>query len=609
MVYTCIGEREVMSRNSTCLTEVSYSSVAFLLGAFIICAQLVCSVQRVIHCDTLPVPDPSKWILQPPINAIGPIPSNGEWKTDGGAIVATGTSAPWTGMTAGESSWTDYKLSVRVTIRKPAPRADFPIFHAEYDRYLSRADFPPLCEHTGQYRYRFYAGEFDWGSDAAVLVRYLDRGQCYRVQLSTEYQEIILWHGMGGYLQVVPCKLEAGRAYKLDVLAQGSHLQVLLDGKKVIDYWHDCLPTFAGGIGLAANNSTVAFQDMKVTQLPPAKSGPPPHQPRFASRLWRGLRWIFDGNEPILLMEPDPNKLGGDYTSNVMMFHFVKLRPGYRPLYYTFVGARKNDTLTTKSLRDVRDIKTAGEGTERLTFQFDGATSDKSMLSRHTDTLTFDRVRGSYRHDLDVDIEFPAEQSVYALEFADPLTYNNKEPGRGVKYRWLPAGHQWGVFINEDGGMVRHPISQSLDLDKQNNWTTQKGHSFWMLYPDRAVCPVWEHDISDEPTYIGVCHWGLAPVLPLAQQSTHLQSGRAFQDSLHAHRLSPRRRRATVPSIHSPPADRAARATGREAQLSRDPQRLRLPGIRSRRNVLRSTAQCESSLCRLAVPGRLLGGS
>ncbi len=29
-----------------------------------------------------------------------------------------------------------------------------------------------------------------------------------------------------------------------------------------------------------------------------------------------------------------------------------------------------------------------------------------------------------------------------------------------------------------------------------------------MLYPDRAVCPVFEHDIPHQRSYIGVCHWG-----------------------------------------------------------------------------------------------------
>jgi len=161
--------------------------------------------------------------LLEPVNALGPIKPNGAWKEEGDSIVATGTAAPWTIQVAGDGKWSDYRLSAKVTIRRPAPKADFPIYHAEFDRYLPREWFPPMCQHTGQYRYRYYGGEFDWGSDAAVFVRYRDREDCYRVQLSTEYQELILWHGIGGYLQVVPCELKPGRAYKLEVAARTQH--------------------------------------------------------------------------------------------------------------------------------------------------------------------------------------------------------------------------------------------------------------------------------------------------------------------------------------------------------------------------------------------------
>jgi hypothetical protein len=125
------------------------------------------------------------WTLQPPINARGPIAVNGSWATEGDAFVATGTAAPWTVQTAGDAAWTNYALSATVTIRKAGPKAAYPIFDGEYDRYLPREWFPPLCQHPGQFRYHYYAGEFDWGSEAALYFRYQNREQCYRVQLST----------------------------------------------------------------------------------------------------------------------------------------------------------------------------------------------------------------------------------------------------------------------------------------------------------------------------------------------------------------------------------------------------------------------------------------
>ena len=150
----------------------------------------------------------SEWELVAPVNALGPIEPNGTWTDERGAIVAAGMAAPWTVQTAGDPSWSDYRLSASVTVHRATPALAGRVYHADWDRYLPREMFPPMCQHTGQYRYRYFAGEFDWGSDAAVHVRYAGRWDCYRVQLSTRYQELILWHGLGGYLQVVPCETE-----------------------------------------------------------------------------------------------------------------------------------------------------------------------------------------------------------------------------------------------------------------------------------------------------------------------------------------------------------------------------------------------------------------
>ncbi len=443
------------------------------------------------------------WTLQPPMSGLGPIARNGAWAVERGALVATGAAAPWTVRTAGDPDWTDYQLAVKVTIRQPGPKADYPVFHGEFDRYLPREEFPPLCDHTGQYRFRYYAGEFDWGSEAAVLVRYRDRNDCYRVQLSTEYQEIILWHGVGGYLQVVPWKLEAGKAYDLRVKAQGARLQVLVDGKRAIDYWHEALPTLAGGIGLAAYNSTVAFSDVAVTPLPPA--GPqPPHQARFALRPWRTLTWLFDGNEPITLLEKNRADLES-YVKDSLFYFFVKLRPGYRPEYQCWIAALIGGQ-ATQLQGEESDIKLTGVGTDRLTMQFDTAMPDGSLKVHHTDVVSYDRIRGTYRHDLQSDLAFVRDTTISILEFFDPLTYNNKEPGRGVKYTWLPAGHQWMVITGEDGTLYRMPISQAVSL--VNSWYGTPDHSLWMFYPDRAVCPVFETSTPGEKTYYEVCHWG-----------------------------------------------------------------------------------------------------
>jgi len=448
--------------------------------------------------------------LVEPVNALGPIKRNGTWTQEDAGIVANGTAAPWTIRTAGSSKWTDYRLRCDVTIRRAAPKADYPITFIEYDRYLPREWFPPTAAHTGQHRYRYYAGEFDWGSDAAVFVRYQDREDCYRVQLSSEYQELILWHGVGGYLQVVPCELKQGHTYPLEVRVQGTHIQVLVSGKPKIDYWHRTLPTRSGKIGLGVYRSTVAFDNVSVTELPPLEQAVPAHRARLRTRLWRTLRWVFDGDEPICLVERYPT-LGKNptYLDRSLMLHFIKLCPGYRPTFYAWIAMQyTGGSGLTQLVGDVHDIATTGEGTERLELKFDTKCKKDALRIHHTDVITYDRVRGAYRHDMTYDVRFLAEVKARGFEFIDPLTYNNKFPGRGVKYGWLPSGHVWGLFLGEKGQAYRHPLSQSLALLGQNGWVTAAGRNFWMLYPDRAVCPVWEHDVEGSQYNLGVCHWG-----------------------------------------------------------------------------------------------------
>ncbi|HEY3415398.1 MAG TPA: LamG domain-containing protein, partial [Armatimonadota bacterium] len=262
-----------------------------------------------------------------------------------------------------------------------------------------------------------------------------------------------------------------------------------------------------GGIGLGAYHSTVAFRNVQVTALPAVTNGAPVHQAVFAARKWRGLRWIFDGNEPILVLERNPylDSIEPGVPHN-LQYSFVKLKPGYRPYYNTFVGVDVAASVYTGIEIPVDAIPITGGGTDRLTIQFDGMTKDKKTSAHNTDVLTYDKVRGVYRHDMTLDVTSNVEQKLNNLEYCDPLTFNNHRPGTGVKYKWLPSNDDWGVFPGEDGTIYRHPISKGLQMGE--GWYTQPSPSFWMLYPARAACPVFEHLAPKEKTWIIVCHWG-----------------------------------------------------------------------------------------------------
>ncbi len=481
----------------------------FLISFSICCLMAFC---QIISADgggkELPVgTNLVDWSLAEPVNALGPIPSNAAWRQDGDAFLGEGSAAPWSIRLAGDENWNDYELSADVTIRRQAPKADFPMHRGEFDRYLPRDWFPPNCEHTGQFRYRYFAGEFDPGSDAAVFVRYRNREQCYRIQLSTEYGEVVLWHGIGGYLAVVPYDLEQGRPYNVKVRAAGRRLQVSIDGNDVIDYVHHTLPAIRGKVGFGVYNAAASFENITVAEIEPEQGTPPPHRPDFRVRDWRGMRWIFDGPEPICAMEKD---IAPSPYEGLLVLSHIKSLPGYRPQYKTWIGVHPYPEGASSTSRLVGDLAGIGTKTEpnRLILEFATAHPEGILSTAHRDTLTYDAKRGTYRHDFLCDVTFLKDCRATTIEFLDPLTHNNKFPAPGVKHRWLPSGHEWGLFRSENGAICRHPVSQALHLPGQNTWEASAENGFWMLYPDRAAAPVWEFSVPGTSVRIEVCHWG-----------------------------------------------------------------------------------------------------
>ena len=122
----------------------------------------------------------------------------------------------------------------------------------------------------------------------------------------------------------------------------------------------------------------------------------------------------------------------------------------------------------TRLLGDENAIRTAGEGTEALTLSFDSEDRDRYVRAATTVRVTLDAVRGTYRHEVDTEATFLKDRSIGTFEFVDPLTYNNKEPGRGVRNRWLPAGHRWGVLRGADGQLHIAPGLCSPVVDAEN---------------------------------------------------------------------------------------------------------------------------------------------
>jgi hypothetical protein len=161
----------------------------------------------------------------------------------------------------------------------------------------------------------------DGGYEAGILCRG-GKDSGYRVQFSSRYQEVsLVKYPDGGYVCSAPCPVKVKQPHQVKVEASGNWVEVVFDGKKVMSYW-DREPLKAGDFGIGVSSGArVEFSNLKA-RIPIKHFGRPVMKPAFSVRKWLGGRqWIFDGQEPILLL---PN------TSEPVINN-VKLTPGYKP--------------------------------------------------------------------------------------------------------------------------------------------------------------------------------------------------------------------------------------------------------------------------------------
>jgi len=353
----------------------------------------------------------------------------------------------------------------------------------------------------GCVRWYYFWGENASGWDASVVVRYKDPLNYYRVAVSAHRQELGLWDSTGGLLQLIPCKVELGKTHVLDVTVRGAHFTAKLDETPVMDYWDRTLPHGMGRVGLGVWGADVVFERMQCRPAPAQDKPMPPHKPQFRMD---GVV-VFDGHEPICYFKQGPGK------KKALYHEAVKLKPGWRPAYYTCIGPRVQTTVL--AWPDLvgplpGGIRAEGNGKERLTLHF--STVDKAQVTTtHVMQIAFDAKRGTYAYTTDSVATFGTEVYMNSMEFLDPLTYNNRSPGPEVKYRWNPAGHKWHVFRGPDGAWLRYPM---LDYLGENgfpmSWQTRG-----FLYPDPAVSPVFEVALKWEQRpkrflSAGLCTWG-----------------------------------------------------------------------------------------------------
>ena len=416
----------------------------------------------------------------------------GTWSERDGLITAKGTQRCWSTRLAPGDAGPNAKISVGFNIKASSKQPW---------RMANR----PACVRWGHYWYENAPG---W--DVGVVLRYKDPLNFYRVQLSAHRNDLTLWDSTGEYLQRVGCKIKLGKRHTLEVIARGAHIQAKLDGKDVLDYWDRTLPHENGQAGLAVWQSTVAFDRFNVATLEPETKPMPKHQPNFRLKTVGKQVWVIDGNEPICrFMKITFANKGALYMGT------VKLKPGWRSSYYTWIGPGISPNKGSYvlplvgELPEAFDVKKQGE---TLEFHFKTDRPDTAN-AEHRFTIRYDAKRGTYRYEdrTSVQFTFKPPYRLNAFELIDPLTFNNRDPGPEVVHRWNWAGHQWHVFKGPKGDTERYPLIDYLS--RYGGAKTHWGRFTDFLYPDPAACPTWEIDLKWTPHpkrdfRLGLCHWG-----------------------------------------------------------------------------------------------------
>jgi len=412
---------------------------------------------------------------------------------DGGAAVGTGLTRFWGQRLAPGDRGAAQRVTVGFTVEASAGRA----------RQLDSRGL----------RWGYHWGENAPGWDAGVILRWTDALHFYRLQVSASRGEIALWDSAGGFLQLIPCELSVGTRHELSVLADGAHLVATLDGAPVMDYWDRTLPHEGGQVGLAVLESTVRFGDFAVEELAPSGEQAPPHRPDFRLDTTDG-GIVFDGKEPILVYRQenwDPSRQG---NRGAVFQESVRLRPGWRPGYYTWVGPKVNLRVLPLVGEFPAALRVTEQG-EQLVFDF-ALEEPEVARAEETCTIGWDAQAGAYSYRYDVHVAFlnAEPMNFWYFELVDPLTYNNREPGPQVEHRWAWAGHRFHVFQGPQGDYQHYPLIDYL-FPEFNNMPTKWGDLTSYLHPDPAICPTWkiamgwpQDTAAGREFRLGLCHWG-----------------------------------------------------------------------------------------------------
>ncbi|HVR83837.1 MAG TPA: hypothetical protein VMU54_05950, partial [Planctomycetota bacterium] len=321
----------------------------------------------------------------------------------------------------------------------------------------------------------------DQGFEAAILLRSAkDSG--YRIQFSNKLQEVALVkYPDGGFLRSVPCPLTLKEPHQVSVEARSNHLSVRVDGQERISYSDLLVSIPKGRLGVGASSgANVEFANLTLKELPPGPAeAAPPHVPDFRVRSWLGGRpWIFDGDEPILML----------VTEQESYINSVKLRPGFKPLLsWNSYWETSNQGAFPEGAAKPGNATITGGG-KTLSASWTAKSVKDKFIQRIQMAVGWDSKRSTYTYDVDSELEMTAAEP---FQFRYGFDFEHHTPLDPFRWQYL-------IVRREGGQIARRPV-YPVDPGPMDKVEQSGGARVWYGRHGESmiVAPAVEYDIPD----------------------------------------------------------------------------------------------------------------
>jgi hypothetical protein len=278
--------------------------------------------------------------------------------------------------------------------------------------------------------------------------------------------------------------------HQLEVAAQANEVVVKLNGKELIRYADHLLPLKKGQFGIGTSSSAkVAYEVVTLAELPRNEpAAEKPHVPDLRMYNWRGRNWIFDGQEPIMLL----------YTPALPYNQSVKLKPGFRPvLLWNADWGVSNGGEVKEVVATLTEPKVEKQG-PTLELRWQGK-NGPGIYETHTRlVLGYDPKRKAYTYDVDTVLEvFKEYHFRYGFDFE----------------HHVPLGPYYSKYLvvkGDDGKLYYRPV-YPIDPGAIYNLAKQGGLRMWYgrtNEPTVLASPAVEYDIPEtqkRQAYTAVC--------------------------------------------------------------------------------------------------------